>query len=95
MRQVRDRGQDARLRIMTTRPTKDQINAALDRAAIAARDHTTHSSRLLKSPLPKHGSERRGGRWWMIGHIRVLGESELWDVLYDPVTDEGRLRTKR
>jgi hypothetical protein len=29
----------------------------------------------------------------MIGHIRVLGES-LWDVLYDPVTDEGRLRAR-
>jgi hypothetical protein len=70
---------------MTARPTKDQINAALDRAAFAARDHTTHAFRILKRPLPKHSSEPRGERWWMIGHIRVLGESELWEVLYDPV----------
>jgi hypothetical protein len=75
------------------RPTKDQINAALDRAAIAAREHTKHGSGILKNPLPKHGSEPRDGRWWMIGHIRVLGESELWEVLYDPVTDQGRLRS--
>jgi hypothetical protein len=77
---------------VTAPPSKDQINAALDRAAVAARDHTKHSSRLLKSPLPKHASEPRGERWWLIGHIRVLGESELWDVLYDPVTDRGKLQ---
>jgi hypothetical protein len=77
------------------RPTKQQINAALDRVADDARDHTKHTSRILKSPLPKHSSEPRGDRLWMIGHIRVLCESELWEVLYDPVTDEGKLRKKR
>jgi hypothetical protein len=80
---------------MSQPPTKDQINAALNRAAIAAGEHTKHSSRLLKSPLPKHGSEPRGERWWMVGYIRVLGEDELWEVLYDPVTDEAKLRAKR
>jgi hypothetical protein len=77
---------------MSTCPTANRINAALDRAAKTARDHTKHSSRLLKSPLPKYGSEPRGERWWLIGHIRVLGEQERWEVLFDPVTDEGRLR---
>jgi hypothetical protein len=36
--------------------------------------------------------ERRGERWWLIGHIRVLGQSDEWEVLYDPETDEGRVR---
>jgi hypothetical protein len=76
---------------MTTRPTKDQISDALTRAAKAAQEHTKYPSRVLKSQLPKYASERRGERWWFIGHIRVLGEAEEWDVLYDPVTDQGRL----
>jgi hypothetical protein len=76
-------------------PTTDQINAALTRAADAAREHTKFPERILKQPLPQHGSERRGERWWLIGHIRVLGQSERWEVLYDPETDEGRLRVKR
>jgi hypothetical protein len=79
---------------MSVRPTKDQIKAALDRAAKAARDHTRHGDRVLKQPLMGHSAERRGN-WWLIGHIAILGESERWDVLYDPVTDEGRLRKKQ
>ena len=77
---------------MTTRPTKDQVKDALDRAAKAARDHTKYPSRVLIRPLPRHASEPRGEHWWFIGRVRVAGESEQWDVLYDPVTDEGRLR---
>jgi hypothetical protein len=77
---------------MSHPPTKDQVKDVLDRAAKAVREHTKYPSRLLKSPLPKHGAEPRGERWWMIGHIRVLGESERWEVWYDPETDQGRLR---
>lgn len=77
---------------MNRRPTADQIDAALSRAADAARELTQYPDRILKQPLPQHGSERRGERWWLIGHIRVLGQPDEWDVLYDPETDEGRLR---
>jgi hypothetical protein len=78
---------------VSTRPTVDQINAALKRAATAAREVTEYPDRILKHPLPQHGSERCDGRWWLIGHVRVLGQPERWEVLYDPATDEGRLRT--
>jgi hypothetical protein len=75
---------------MTGRPTAEQINSALARAADAAREHTKYPDRILKQPLPQHGSERRGERWWLIGYIRVLGQSKQWEVLYDPRTDAGR-----
>jgi hypothetical protein len=42
--------------------------------------------------IAKHAGERRSDRWWLIGHIRVLGQSEESQVLNDPETDEGRLR---
>jgi hypothetical protein len=74
------------------RPTTVQINAALKRAASAARDLTKYPDRILAMPLPKHVSERFEGRWWLIGSVRVLEEAERWDVLYDPETDEGQLR---
>jgi hypothetical protein len=80
---------------MSNRPTTDQINAALSRAADAARERTTYPDRILKQPLPQHGSERRGERWWLIGHPRVLGQPDEWQALYDPETDERRLRAKR
>jgi hypothetical protein len=74
---------------MITRPTKDQINAAFAARSKAGQEHTRYTSRLLKSPLPKDGSEPRGERCLMIGWNRVLGESDRWEVLYDPVTDQG------
>ena len=80
---------------MANRPTKEQINAALKRARDAAQEHTKYPDRILKQPLPKHTSERFEGRWWLIGHIRVLGQPERREVLYDPETDEGRLRPTR
>jgi hypothetical protein len=76
---------------MANRPTTDQINAALTRAADAARERTQYPDRILKHPLPQHDCERRGARWWLIGHLRVLGQPDEWQVLYDPVTDQGRL----
>jgi hypothetical protein len=80
---------------MTNQPTRDQINAALTRAAAAARERTTYPDRILNQPLPKHGSDRIGECWWLIGHIRVLGQPERWEVWFDPETDEGRLRAKQ
>jgi hypothetical protein len=80
---------------MTGQPTTDQINAALKRARDAAKERTTYPDRLLTLPLPQHGSERQGERWWLIGYVRVLGQSERWEVLYDSETDEGRLRAVR
>ncbi|MFL5759109.1 MAG: hypothetical protein ACJ789_05180 [Thermomicrobiales bacterium] len=80
---------------MDAPPTKDQITTALPRAATAIRPHTNYGDRLLKHPLKGHSAERRG-TWWLIGHIRVSGEPDEWDVLYDPMTDAGRLQsTKR
>jgi hypothetical protein len=78
-----------------TCPTVDQINTALKRAATAARELTPYPDRVLALPLPNHASERRGESWWLIGHIRVLGKPERWEVWYDPLTDQGRLRSKR
>jgi hypothetical protein len=80
---------------MSTRPTKDQINDALSRAAHAARDHTPYPERLLKHPLASHSAERRGERWWFIGWVRVSGEPEEWEVLYDPLTAQGKLQAKQ
>jgi hypothetical protein len=80
---------------MSAKPTTDLINTALKRAADAARELTPYPERILKQSLPKHGSERRGERWWLIGQIRVLGKPEQWEVLYDPEAGEGRLRAKR
>jgi hypothetical protein len=76
-------------------PTTDQINAALKRAASTARELTKYPDRILALPLPKHASERFDERWWLIGSVRVLAQSERWDVHYDPETDAGRLRTRR
>jgi hypothetical protein len=45
----------------------------------------------LKQPIRSHNAEHRGERWWLIGYVRVLGESERWEVLYDAEADEGRL----
>jgi hypothetical protein len=83
---------DATLPAMSARPTVDQINAALKRAADAAREHVKYPDRVLALPLPKHASERFDERWWKIGYVRVLGQQERWDVLLDPETNEGRLR---
>jgi hypothetical protein len=77
---------------MSQPPTTDQINAALKRARAAAKARSQYPNRLLAIPLPKHGSERLDDRWWLIGRIVAIGESERWDVLYDPETDKGRLR---
>jgi hypothetical protein len=77
---------------MSSPPTTDQINDALKRAATAARELTRFPDRVLPLPLPKHASERFDERWWKVGYVRVLGQAERWDVLYDPETDEGRLR---
>jgi hypothetical protein len=77
---------------MVQPPTPQQIDAALKRAQNAVRELTPHPERLLRHPL--RPAERIDDRWWLIGHIRVLGQPERWDVLYDPETDEGRLRSQ-
>ena len=70
-------------------PARSRFNAK------AARELTQYPDRILAMPLPKHARERFEGRWWLIGSVRVLGEAERWEVLYDPDTDEGRLRVRR
>jgi hypothetical protein len=80
---------------MTARPTKEQINAALDRAAEAARERTRTRARITMLPLPPHDCELIEERWFLIGWIVVVAEPEEWSVFYDPLTDEGRLRVKR
>jgi hypothetical protein len=77
---------------MTERPTKDQIDEAIHRAAEVARERTHSPDRITMLPLPPHDCELIEERWFLIGWIVVVGEPEDWDVLYDPVTDEGRVR---
>jgi hypothetical protein len=45
-------------------------------------------------PVPPKDENLVDDRFWLIGWIVVVDEPEDWDVLYDPVTDEGRLRAK-
>ncbi|MFL5534037.1 MAG: hypothetical protein ACJ8BC_18920 [Gemmatimonadales bacterium] len=78
---------------MTEPPTNDQIHAALQRAADKVKPRTTDPDRLLR--IPNHQPDPHGERWWLIGWVPVLGESDRWEVLYDPVIDQGRLRAKR
>jgi hypothetical protein len=83
----------ASTRSKTSPPTPEHITAALKRAAEAARELTPYPDRVLRHPL--RPPARIDARWWLIGHLRVLGQPEQWDVLYDPETDEGRLRPMR
>jgi hypothetical protein len=62
------------------------------RVRAAQREPIQYPDPILEHLLAKHASERRSDRWWLIGHIRVLGQSEELQVLNDPETDEGRLR---
>jgi hypothetical protein len=78
---------------MAVPPTNEQITAALKRAAEAARELTPYPDRILRHP--QRPPERIDERWRLIGHLRVLGQPEEWQVLYDPETDHGRLRPKR
>jgi hypothetical protein len=78
---------------MSDAPNTEQINAALSRAADAARERTPYPERLLRHL--QRPPERIDERWWLIGHIRVLGQPERWDVLYDPETDVFKPREKR
>jgi hypothetical protein len=69
------------------------MHEARKRAHEAARELSPYPDRLLRHPC--RPPERRGERWWSIGHIRLLGQPERWDVLYDPETDDGRMQTMR
>jgi hypothetical protein len=79
---------------MPARPTAEQIDAAIHRAADAARALTRYPDRITMLPVPPTDDDLVDERFWFIGWIVVVGEPEQWDVLYDPVTDEGRLRRK-
>jgi hypothetical protein len=46
-------------------------------------------------PVPPTENDLVDGRFWFIGWILVVGEPEEWSVVYDPVTNEAKLRTKR
>src|SRR4051794_11441507 len=78
-----------------TRPTAEQIDIAIHRAAEAGRTLSRHPDRLTMLPAPPRDDDLVDGRFWFIGWIVVLGEPEEWRVLYDPAMDEGRLRAKR
>jgi len=74
---------------MTTRPTADQINAAMHRAADAAKERTRYPDRIAEFPRGVDDCEPAEDGWFHIGWIGVVGEPDEWDVLYDPVTDQG------
>ncbi len=78
---------------MADPPSKDQIHDALKRAMDAVKPQVTYPERILRQP--NHHPEPRGEHWWHGGWLRVLGEDQAWDVLYDPVTDTGRARRIR
>jgi hypothetical protein len=79
---------------MPNRPTAEQIDEAIHRAAAATRALTRYPDRITMLPVPPHDDDLVDERFWFIGWIVVVGEPEEWDVLYDPVTDEGRLRKR-
>jgi hypothetical protein len=74
---------------MTTRPTADQINAAMHRAADAAKERTRYPDRIAEFPRGVDDCEPAEDGWFHLGWIGVVGEPDEWDVLYDPVTDQG------
>jgi hypothetical protein len=81
--------------VLTERLIAEEIGAAIDRAAEAACSLSRHADRITLLPRPPHDCELVEERWFHIGWIGVVREPEEWDVLYDPVTEEGRLRSKR
>jgi hypothetical protein len=80
---------------MTIRPTAEQINEALTLAAWAAGDRTRYTDRIAQFLRGVDDCTLGKDGWFHIGWIGVVREPEEWDVLYDPVTEEGRLRSKR
>jgi hypothetical protein len=71
------------------KPTSEQIDAAIHRAADAARNLTRYPDRITMMPVPPTEDDLVDGRFWFIDWIVVVGEPDQWDVLYDPVMDEG------
>jgi hypothetical protein len=76
---------------MPTRPTKDQITDAMHRAAGAARARTRYPDRIAEFPRGVDEVEEAEDGWFHFGWIGLIGEPDEWDVLYDPVTDQGKL----
>ncbi|MFL5760265.1 MAG: hypothetical protein ACJ8FM_18985 [Xanthobacteraceae bacterium] len=76
-------------------PTLEQITAAMQRAAWAARERTRYPDRIAEVPLAPEDCAPADDGFWHMGWIGVSGESEDWEVHYNPETDEGRLRKKR
>jgi hypothetical protein len=77
---------------MMSRPTAEQIDSAIHRAADAARALTRYPDRITMLPTPPGDDDLVDERFWLIGWIVVVGEPEEWGVLYDPEADEGPLR---
>ncbi|MFL5761375.1 MAG: hypothetical protein ACJ789_16765 [Thermomicrobiales bacterium] len=84
----------ARVRAVGAPPTKDQVTAAMQRAAWAARAHTRYPERIAEFPRGVDDCESAEDGWFHFGWVGVTGEPDEWQVLYDPVTDEGRLRKR-
>jgi hypothetical protein len=76
-------------------PTAEQIDAAIHRAAEAARALTRYPDCITMLPTPPGDDDLVDERFWFIGWIVVVGEPDEWDVLSGPVTEAGRLRAKR
>jgi hypothetical protein len=79
---------------MPESPTPEQIDAAIHRAAEAARAHTRYPDRIAEFPRGLDDCEPAEDGRWHIGWVGAVGEPEEWDVLYDPRTKRGRLRKK-
>jgi hypothetical protein len=80
---------------MSPRPTTEQLTDAKHRAADAARTRTRYPDRIAAFPRGVDDVDEVEDGWFHIGWVGVVGEPEEWDVLYDPATDEGRLRAER
>jgi hypothetical protein len=59
---------------MTSRPTVQQVDVAIHRAADAARTLTRYPDRITMLPVPPTDEDLVDERFWFIGWIVVVGE---------------------
>jgi hypothetical protein len=80
--------------VRPVKPAPEQIDAAIHRAAEAARAVTRSPDRITMVPVPPTDDDLVDERFWFIRGIVVVAESEEWSVFYDPTTTEERLRVR-
>ncbi|MFL5760495.1 MAG: hypothetical protein ACJ789_12260 [Thermomicrobiales bacterium] len=61
---------------MTIHRTRDQITAAIQRAAWAARERTHFPDRIAKFPRAVDDVEESEDCWWHIDRVGVIGEPD-------------------